>query len=97
MNLLIFSSGDLAPVPRGKLALDLDAAADRLIVLDRDTAAPLYATKVFDNKSMELLLPAKYANSKTICVLMLDDSDVYAAVAEDRLQLELVNTSWNAT
>jgi hypothetical protein len=88
---------DFSPIPRGRLKLDLDQAAERLIVIDRVNAETLFLTTIGDNKTFNLMLPVAYANNKNICVLMLDDSDVYAAVAEDRLQLELVNTSWNAT
>lgn len=88
---------DFSPIPRGLLKLDLDQAADRLIVIDRVNAETLFLTKIGDNKTLNLMLPGSYSNEKNICVLMLDDSDVYAAVAEDRLQLELVNTSLSAT
>lgn len=94
MMLLKTIRTDRPLVVRGKLSVDLDAASDRLLVLNRNTTEALCATKLSGNKMLDVLLPVQYGNSRDIIVLMLDDSDVYAAVAEDRLQLELVQTSW---
>ncbi len=88
---------DFPPIPRSLLRLDLDQAADRYLVIDRRSSKVVYAANISDTRAFNLLLPAEYTTDKNICVVMLDDSDVYAAVAEDKLQLELVNTSWNAT
>lgn len=95
--LIITNKSDINPIPRGVLKLDLDQAADRFLVIDRRSSKVIYTANISETRAFNLVLPAEYTTDKNICVVMLDDSDVYAAVAEDRLQLELVNTSWNAT
>lgn len=95
-QLLIFAADDVPPVPRGKLSLDLDAASDRLLVLDRTTATPLLLTKVFSDKTLDILLPASYATTNNIVVVLMDDNNVFNAVAADRVQLELVQTRLTA-
>lgn len=84
---------DFAPIPRGLLKLDLDQAAERLIVIDRNAAETLFLTKIGQNKTINLMLPAAYANNPSICVIMMDDNNVYNAAAADRIQLELVQTT----
>jgi hypothetical protein len=91
--LILTVKNDITAVTRGRLSLDLDPAADRLIVLDRASADIFYLGKIGLNKQLNLLLPSDFANNQNICVIMMDDNNVYNAAAADRVQLELVQTT----
>lgn len=84
---------DFSPIPRGLLRLDLDLSADRFIVIDRLASKVVYAANISDTRAFNLLLPAEYTIDKNICVIMMDDNNIYNAAAADRIQLELVQTT----
>lgn len=82
----------LTAIPASKLNIDLDPDAERLIILDRDSANRLYYGKV-DQPFISLTLPAKYGIDPLLTCIILDDNLAYTGAILDGVIAEITDLS----
>lgn len=82
----------LTAIPAAKLNIDLDPDAERLIILDRDSAKRLYYGKV-DQPFISLTLPAKYGIDPLLTCIILDDNLAYTGAILDGVIAEITDLS----
>ncbi|EGI72984.1 hypothetical protein PH505_ba00530 [Pseudoalteromonas distincta] len=82
----------LTAIPAAKLNIDLDPDAERLIILDRNSAKRLYYGKV-DQPFISLTLPAKYGIDPLLTCLILDDDLAYTGAILDGVIAEIADLS----
>ncbi|MCF2910803.1 hypothetical protein L1285_21065 [Pseudoalteromonas sp. DL2-H2.2] len=80
----------VAPVPIGRLEINHDPYASKIMVLNRKSGELVFATKPSGANTTHLL-PLTYTTSAQLLVLMLDNTQVYNAAALDHVQAEIVD------
>lgn len=78
----------------GLLKLDLDTAAERIVVLDRLSGYPLWVSLVQHHTFgglMNVIVPTEYTNNQKIMVMIMDDDTTYNMAGLDKIQPDLVN------
>ncbi|MGE4260023.1 hypothetical protein [Shewanella sp.] len=76
----------------GMLTLDIDANAERYVVLERNTLAVLHHNRPPASGIVNLLIPAKFATSGLI-VGIVDDDGQYNIKMFDGVTCDLVNAN----
>jgi hypothetical protein len=89
MDLIIFNPSDIGDMFRAKLEVDADPLAERIIILDRATSTLINVMFA----SGFIILPAEFATTKLLTILMLDDNLEYNGVVLDGVTCELVNAT----
>lgn len=78
----------------GLLTLDLDNAAERFAVCDRDSfvcyASGLVALNVVAG-IISVVVPYVYTTAPKLIVLMMDDTNVYNAAAADKVTADVID------
>lgn len=82
----------LTATPASKLNIDLDPDAERLIILDRESAKRLYYCKV-SAPFIEIILPAKYGVDPLLTCIILDDNLAYTGGILDGVIAEITDLS----
>jgi hypothetical protein len=77
----------------GLIECDVDQAAERLVIIDRNTMLPL-ANRIIGGKSIiKKLVPISYVNANNIMVGILDDGGEYNAAFIDGVKPQLVDAN----
>ena len=79
------------PTPVGLLEIDMDASANRIVILDRDSLENLYADGF--NSTLKVVVPIDYATIDGLLVMILDDDGQYNAAALDGVRASIANLS----
>lgn len=82
----------LTAIPAAKLNIGLDPDAERLIILDRESAKRLYYCKV-SAPFIEIILPAKYGVDPLLTCIILDDNLAYTGGILDGVVAEITDLS----
>lgn len=82
----------LTAISAAKLNIDLDPDAERLIILDRESAKRLYYCKV-SAPFIEIILPAKYGVDPLLTCIILDDNLAYTGAILDGVIAEITDLS----
>lgn len=78
-------------LPVGVLEIDMDAAAERITVIDRDLLETVYAN-VFTSP-LKVVVPIEYATKNGLLVMILDDNAQYNAAVLDGVRASVINLS----
>lgn len=81
-------------VHAGVVYFDVDAAAERLCVLDRTTLEPLWHGLVdfyLKDGKVGVVVPLDYAASNSLAAVIFDDQGVFNLVGADRIAAERIN------
>lgn len=78
----------------GLVTLDLDNAAERFAVCDRDNFTCFATGLIAPNKVagvVNVIVPFDYTSSPKLVVLMMDDTNVYNAAAADKVTADVID------
>lgn len=96
-------SGKVVPLTKavnaGVIYLDVDTAAERVIVFDRMYLHQYWHSKVtpyLKNGKVAVVVPVEYASSNTLAAVIFDDDAQYNLAGADRLTAELINIATTA-
>ena len=76
------------PSTVGRLQFDLDPAAERLLVFDRNDGQFYFFGKV--SPTLSVIVPQTFATSNRLCAILFDDGNTYDLTGTDKIQAELV-------
>lgn len=82
----------LTAIPAAKLEIDLDPDAERLIILDRESAQRLYFCKI-NELTKVITLPLKYALNPLLTCIILDNNLAYTGAILDGVRAEVTDLS----
>ncbi|WP_024604957.1 MULTISPECIES: hypothetical protein [unclassified Pseudoalteromonas] len=82
----------LVSTPASKVTIDLDPNADRLIILDRESANRLYYCKITQS-NITVKLPIKYGIAPLLTCIILDDNLAYTGAILDGVIAEITDLS----
>nr|KJZ07578.1 hypothetical protein TW77_14875 [Pseudoalteromonas rubra] len=80
----------VTPVPIGKLKINHDPYASKIMVINRQTGELIFSTKP-SGATTTRLLPLTFTTSSELLVLMLDNTKVYNAAIVDHVQAQVVD------
>ncbi|MDR8523483.1 hypothetical protein [Shewanella fidelis] len=83
-----FTKGSMSPRAVGKLELDVDPLAERMMIMNRVTAAVYYMGKT-DIKVR--YVPQSLAVDANLMVIILDDDREYTAAIADGVKAEMID------
>lgn len=96
-------SGLVVPLTKtvnaGVIYLDLDAAAERVMVFDRMYLHQYWHSKVtphLKNGKVAVVVPVEYASSNALAAIIFDDDSQYNLAGADRLTADLINIATTA-
>lgn len=78
----------------GRVVVDFDPAAERIIILDRRDATVLFYGVIAFHKvgtTISFTVPENFASTTNLIVIILDENTVYDLAGADKVQAELVN------
>jgi hypothetical protein len=82
----------LTATPAAMLSIDLDPDAERLVILNRESAKRLYHCKI-NKPSIAITLPVKYAIDPLLTCIILDDNLAYTGAILDGVIAEITDLS----
>ncbi|MCL1088077.1 hypothetical protein L2744_00320 [Shewanella profunda] len=80
-------------IPVGLIAVDMDSAAERLVISDRLQLLPINIVTRPSSGIAKILVPQIYTISNSLIVGILDDSGVYDCKFVDGVMAELVDAN----
>jgi hypothetical protein len=92
-KILFIKIGAIVPRPSGLITVDMDIAAERVMVLNRSTGQLINHTIRPQSGIYKTLVPLSYTTSNKLVVGIFDDGNVYAAKFEDGVMAELVDAN----
>lgn len=84
---------NLAPKPLGLITVDMDIAAERIIIMDRISGQVINNTLRPPSGISKTLVEKKYITSNNLIVGILDDSKVYDCKFIDGIMPEIVDAN----
>lgn len=81
-------------VNAGVIYIDVDGAAERVIVFDRMYLHQYWHSKVtphLKNGKVAVVVPVEYASSNALAAIIFDDDAQYNLAGADRLSADLIN------
>ena len=93
VKILLVKILNIIPRPMGLITVDMDIAAERIMVLDRKSGQMILHTIRPPSGVSKNLVPVSYTTSNNILVGILDDDDVYEAKFIDGVMAELVDAN----
>mgnify|MGYP003626858256 CR=1 FL=1 len=76
-----------------RLQLDIDPLAERLLVLNNRQFNVLHASKIKLGGLVNIILPAIYATTGELSVIIFDDNQEYNAAIVDGVKPELIDAN----
>jgi hypothetical protein len=92
-KILFIRIGSLVPRPAGLITVDMDIAAERIMIMDRKSGQLINHTLRPQSGVCKMLVQVSYTTSNDIIVGMLDDGNVYEAKFKDGVMAELVDAN----
>ena len=85
--------GNAQPINRGMLDVDIDAAAERYIVMDNRNLSVFWHGFRPAEGSAKIIVPFEYTNNFNLMVLIIDDvgDPLYYVTGADKVQAQLVD------
>ncbi|WP_351123321.1 hypothetical protein [Shewanella sp. T24-MNA-CIBAN-0130] len=93
VKLLLIKVDSTVPRPMGLITVDMDIAAERIMILNRSTGQSLLHTIRPPSGISKTLVPLSYTTSNKLLVGILDDGGVYDAKFKDGIMAELVDAN----
>jgi hypothetical protein len=93
VKILLVKILTLLPRPMGLITVDMDMAAERIMILNRKSGQMILHTIRPPSGISKTLVPVSYTTSNMLLVGVLDDGGVYEAKFIDGVMAELVDAN----
>ncbi|MGI2145740.1 hypothetical protein [Shewanella frigidimarina] len=92
-KILFLKIGGVSPRPLGLIEVDMDIAAERIIIFDRMSGQLITNTLRPTSGISKTLVEKKYTTSNNLIAGILDDGEVYACKFIDGIMAEIVDAN----
>jgi hypothetical protein len=94
MNTMLFVKyAPVTPRPLGMVEVDIDIAAERIMIINRTTGALVHHGFTPNTGILKRLVPLEYTLVHEIMVGILDDGGVYSCTFVDGVKAEIVDAN----
>lgn len=91
LNIITAKPAKYLTYQQAVLDVDIDNAAEKLIVMNRLTCEVYYAFNCRDVKKIKFVLPVEHLNNNLLLVGILDNNLTYNAKFLDAIKAEVIN------
>ncbi len=91
INIIPIINIKLAVINQAVLTIDADPDAERVLIMDRNTAETIYSFTYQSNKQLKFVVPTIYSVNPDLLVGILDDNRVYNTKFVDGVKAELID------
>lgn len=91
INIIPIINIKLAVINQAVLTIDADPDAERVLIIDRNTAETIYNFNYQSNKQLKFIVPLIYSVNADLLVGILDDNRVCNTKFVDGVKAELID------